>query len=643
MSKKKKAGAGLGGDWSESGTFLRRPAGGWLHEDRELMDASAINYEVQYLGCVEVTQSMRTLQYSSRTQVTKEAILRLAELAGRVPTQKKRKVPKQISKLLGAGDVRWSGEMNLSISVENLTISNAAGMVIMNHSLPSISFASGGDGITIELIGYVAKDPMHGRACHVFDCPSSAQFVLATIGQAFELRYKIYLKAPKPQPVQVPTEQVMESNAWGSPGASPPFEGAQGIYSDLPDLPATPPPHSMPDVRVYSNLPAFPTEEDGCYENGGRQLQRLGNPYDTMMTTASTHDSVPPESGVYSNPGEVTGTGVEEEDGGIYDNRLLTIQQIPSAGGSDEIDCTPPPQRRGEIPPVNEYGNLELDGSPKVKRNTRFKARPLPNPLANGSHEPSTKSHDLAAKDLYDNATVESAAASGSGPKENMYDDPHYLGRVAPKRVLTSTPAGTYDNPGEIIPSLSPKGGGEDYTDIESQPAPLHPPESSSSSRSSAGIYDKPAAPKQPSLLPKFDDTIYASKRPLLDVGQLKQALPPSPPLSSVDVAAPLPHQPYFHGSITRIEAEALLEREGQFLIRESTKKPGQFVLTGMADDRAQHLLLMDRYGKVKSRDHEFESIPHLVHYFVQKSLPLVVGNSQVYLKSPVANSLPPS
>ena len=58
MSKKKKAGAGLGGDWSESGTFLRRPAGGWLHEDRELMDASAINYEVQVraawpLGVVE--------------------------------------------------------------------------------------------------------------------------------------------------------------------------------------------------------------------------------------------------------------------------------------------------------------------------------------------------------------------------------------------------------------------------------------------------------------------------------------------------------------------------------------------------------------------------------------------------------------
>ena len=41
-------GAGVGmGDWSETGTFLRKPTSGWLHEDRELMDGSSINYEVQ--------------------------------------------------------------------------------------------------------------------------------------------------------------------------------------------------------------------------------------------------------------------------------------------------------------------------------------------------------------------------------------------------------------------------------------------------------------------------------------------------------------------------------------------------------------------------------------------------------------------
>lgn len=38
---------------------------------------------------------------------------------------------------------------------------------------------------------------------------------------------------------------------------------------------------------------------------------------------------------------------------------------------------------------------------------------------------------------------------------------------------------------------------------------------------------------------------------------------------------------------------------DGEFLIRESTKKMGQFVLTGMATGKPQHLLLMDKEGRV--------------------------------------------
>ena len=75
----------------------------------------------------------------------------------------------------------------------------------------------------------------------------------------------------------------------------------------------------------------------------------------------------------------------------------------------------------------------------------------------------------------------------------------------------------------------------------------------------------------------------------------LSQALPEPP--------APLPRQKYFHGSISRIEAEALLDKDGQFLIRESSKRPGQYVLTGMAKGQPQHLLLMDKEGKVRSCD----------------------------------------
>lgn len=84
-----------GGDWSETGTFIRKPSTGWIHKDEDLTDGSAVRYRVavsinesrtspavgktvcmsvpflQYLGCLPIVQSMRTLQYNVRTLVTK--------------------------------------------------------------------------------------------------------------------------------------------------------------------------------------------------------------------------------------------------------------------------------------------------------------------------------------------------------------------------------------------------------------------------------------------------------------------------------------------------------------------------------------------------------------------------------------------
>ena len=50
-----------------------------------------------------------------------------------------------------------------------------------------------------------------------------------------------------------------------------------------------------------------------------------------------------------------------------------------------------------------------------------------------------------------------------------------------------------------------------------------------------------------------------------------------------------------------RIEAEAMLEKNGDFLVRESKKKQGQYVLTALAVDKPQHLLLVDSAGKVRT------------------------------------------
>ena len=76
------------------------------------------------------------------------------------------------------------------------------------------SFASGGDSDTLDYIAYVAKDGAGngglrlvtmtiltsdwltgGRACYVLECTGGlAQDVITTIGQAFELRFKEFLK-----------------------------------------------------------------------------------------------------------------------------------------------------------------------------------------------------------------------------------------------------------------------------------------------------------------------------------------------------------------------------------------------------------------------------------------------------------------
>lgn len=73
--------------------------------------------------------------------------------------------------------------------------------------------------------------------------------------------------------------------------------------------------------------------------------------------------------------------------------------------------------------------------------------------------------------------------------------------------------------------------------------------------------------------------------------------MPPSNrPKSGV---GPLDDKPWFHGNISRIDAEMLVEKDGQFLVRESSSTKGQYVLSGMKDGQHRHLLLVDPQGQV--------------------------------------------
>ena len=84
----------------------------------------------------------------------------------------------------------------------------------------------------------------------------------------------------------------------------------------------------------------------------------------------------------------------------------------------------------------------------------------------------------------------------------------------------------------------------------------------------------------------------------LLHSGEVQSALP-NPPAPGPSNSEPLRESEWFHGQISRAEAELLLEDEGDFLVRESKSQPGQFVLSGVQNGHARHLLLVDPNGQV--------------------------------------------
>lgn len=146
----------------------------------------------------------------------------------------------------------------------------------------------------------------------------------------------------------------------------------------------------------------------------------------------------------------------------------------------------------------------------------------------------------------------------------------------------------------------------------------------------------------------------------------------PSPPRRRAPVAPneeQLRREPWYHSRMSRRDAEKLLSRDGDFLVRESTTNPGQYVLSGLHRGLPKHLLLVDPEGvvsllrsssnksrclfvllwsytgvlllfcfslqkkKVRTKDMLFESITHLVSFHLKNELPIVAAESELHLK----------
>lgn len=105
----------------------------------------------------------------------------------------------------------------------------------------------------------------------------------------------------------------------------------------------------------------------------------------------------------------------------------------------------------------------------------------------------------------------------------------------------------------------------------------------------------------------------------------------------------------WYHGAIPRQVAENLVQRDGDFLVRDSLSSPGSYVLTCQWRNVAQHfkinkkvVMLNEAYSRVEYRlDKEgFDSVPALIRYYVGNRKPVsqVVG---AIIFQPINRALP--
>ncbi|XP_073908511.1 SHC-transforming protein 3 isoform X2 [Castor canadensis] len=336
---------------------LPRPPRGAPHASDQVL-GPGVTYVVKYLGCIEVLRSMRSLDFSTRTQITRcslptkglvastgplhgptpgfvdsrEAISRVCEaVPGAKGAFKKRKPPsKTLSSILGKSNLQFAGmSISLTISTASLNLRTPdSKQIIANHHMQSISFASGGDPDTTDYVAYVAKDPVNRRACHILECCDGlAQDVIGSIGQAFELRFKQYLQCPSKIPALQDRMQSLDEPWTEEEGDGPDHPYYNSIPSKMP------PPGGFVDARLKTRPHAPDTAQFSGKEQTYYQGRHLGDTFgEDWQRTPIRQGSLD----IYNMPegkGHVATVG---EAPTYVNTRHIPPQALPAAASSAE-------------------------------------------------------------------------------------------------------------------------------------------------------------------------------------------------------------------------------------------------------------------------------------------------------------------
>ncbi|NXL84607.1 BCAR3 protein, partial [Alectura lathami] len=161
------------------------------------------------------------------------------------------------------------------------------------------------------------------------------------------------------------------------------------------------------------------------------------------------------------------------------------------------------------------------------------------------------------------------------------------------------------------------------------------------------GKRNKPHARDQNILYPTLEYVKFSKERQVTDDSpeKLKKELEEELQLSSEDLRS----HAWYHGRIPRQVAEGLVQRDGDFLIRDSLSSPGNFVLTCQWKNTSQHfkinrtvLRFNEAYCRVQYQFEleSFDSIPGLVRYYVGNRTPISKQSGAIIFQ-PINRSVP--
>ncbi|XP_058019589.1 SH2 domain-containing adapter protein D [Ahaetulla prasina] len=138
---------------------------------------------------------------------------------------------------------------------------------------------------------------------------------------------------------------------------------------------------------------------------------------------------------------------------------------------------------------------------------------------------------------------------------------------------------------------------------------------------------------------------LHPPKHPM---GSAKFGRPQSPessvPLAErIDLSLPLKSQPWFHGPISRAEAETFLTlcREGSYLVRSSKASRSEYSLSLRSSQSFMHMKFTrtkDKRYILGQNSAPFESIPEVIHHYTTQELP-IQGAQPLSLLYPVGGS----